>query len=288
MEPGKVVMVIIVVVLLIVGLYYAYKFLYSTTGIDDLIVYQSSSGGLPAKIPANDTSSSNVFSGSSIVPYIYPGGEYSISTWIYVKKWDATSNKPFLMLSNTPKKDNEFFMTLVMYLGKTKNKLGIRMSYGETQLKWNLLNSDGNLINASSVYADSSSSADALNKFSLDIDSVDIQRWVNITTVITGKTVDVYMDGKLSRSSVLPSVFTVDTGETPTITLGHESGFNGLIGKTRAANIAYSPDRVYNYYQQGPFSTFNLSSILSSLNPFQYGITVTNNNSVMFSTDARK
>jgi len=284
MEPGKLVMTIIVVILLTVGLYYAYTFLYGNTGVNDLIIYQSSSGGLPAKIPASDTTNTNVFEGSSIVPYIYPGGEYSISTWIYVTKWDTTSNKPFLILSNGEAKATGF-MTLVMYLGKAANKLGIRMSYGkvgstgtDTKRLWSLLGSSGDLVLGNSVYADSPSGS--VSEQFLDIDSIDIQRWVNITTVITGTTVDVYMDGKLARSSVLPSVFIVDSGEKPTITLGHTSGFNGIIGKTRAANVAYSPDKVYNYYQQGPFSNFSLAS----LNPFQYSVTVSSNNNVVFKT----
>jgi len=273
-------MTIVVILLLLVGLYYAYTFLYGATGVDDLIIYQSASGGLPALVKASDTSKANEFSGSSVVPYIYPGGEYSISTWIYVTKWDTTSNKPFLILSNGEAKGTGF-MTLVMYLGKITNKLGIRISHGGTNnLPWTLLDASGNLVQATSIYADSSSGPSS--NVSFDIDSIDIQRWVNITTVITGTTVDVYMDGKLARSSILPNLFTVDTGDKPTMTLGTVNGFNGIIGKTRAANIAYSPDRVYNYYQQGPFSTFSLNS----LNPFQYEVTVTNknNNSVVFAT----
>jgi hypothetical protein len=285
MEPGKLVMTIIVGILLIVVLYYSYKFLYGTTGVDDLIIYQSASGGIPAKVSASDTSNKNVFSGSSVVPYIYPGGEYSISTWIYVTKWDSANNKPFLVLSNGESKSTGF-MTLVMYLGKTTNKLGIRMSYGDTKLRWNLLGENGNLVQANNVYADSSSGPSMSSNLSMDVDSIDIQRWVNITTVITGTTVDVYMDGKLARSSLLPSVFIVDSGERPTMTLGHVNGFNGIIGKTRAANVAYSPDKVYTNYQEGPFSSFNLNTLFNSLNPFQYGVTITNNNSILLTTES--
>jgi hypothetical protein len=173
-----------------------------------------------------------------------------------------------------------------MYLGKATNKLGIRMSYGEgpldkQELKASLLNNGGDLRKAEGIFADSSNGSSAAA--SLDVDSIDIQRWVNITTVISGTTVDVYIDGKLTRSAVLPKVFTVDEGETATITLGHKNGFNGIIGKTRASNVAYSPDKVYNNYQEGPFSSFNLFALL---NPFQYGVTVTSNNSVLFSTNS--
>lgn len=280
-------MIIIVVILLVLGLYYAWKFLYSTTGVDDLIIYQSRTGGLPALTKPSDSAKSQMFSGSSLVPYIYPGGEYSISTWIYVTKWTTTTNKPFLVLSNGENKKTGF-MSLVMYLGKTENKLGVRMSYGDKKLPWTLLDDSGDLILGNSVYADSSVGPESSSKFSLDVSSIDIQRWVNITTVITGTTADIYIDGKLSRSSILPGVFTVDSADVPTITLGDKNGFNGIIGKTRAANVAYSPDKVYNLYQEGPFSTFNLHSFLHSLNPFQYGVTVTGANGILFTTEDSK
>jgi hypothetical protein len=72
------------------------------------------------------------------------------------------------------------------------------MSYGEgvgkQELKWNILNNNGNLRKAEGIFADSANGSSG-SIASLDIDSIDIQRWVNITTVISGTTVDVYIDG---------------------------------------------------------------------------------------------
>ena len=49
---------------------------------------------------------------------------------------------------------------------------------------------------------------------------------------------------------------------------------------TRAANMAYTPDRVYANYQAGPFSGWSLAS----LDPSQYSLTLKRNSTTLFST----
>lgn len=277
MEAGKIVVYILVILVLIYLLFLLSAWLQGGNGVQDMVIYSSPSDGLPAR---TSTLTGQVFTKEQ-VPQIYPGGEYSISTWIYVTNWGAGGstgggstgkNKPFLVLSN-----GGTLITLVMYLGTYTNKLGIRLSDSLGS------SNNGNTINVTDLptivaatqrpYTDSDMEM-------CDIEQVDIQRWVNITVVMMGKTVDVYIDGKLSRSSILPGFFQADTTGVPTLTLGSPDGFGGLIGLTRAANVAYTPDRVYAYYQDGPFSGWSLSS----LDPSQYVISVTKNNAVIFTT----
>ena len=261
---------ILVIILLVGCLIYLWQWLNGDSDVQDMVIYSSPSEGLPAK---SDTPF--VYSGTQ-VPQIYPGGEYSISTWIYVTNWTVNKgfNKPFLVLSG----GGGNYMTLVMYLGQFTNKLGVRLSYETVNANDGLLMTSGSspvypqLVAAKYGYADS-------DMKKCDIESVDIQRWVNISVVIMGKTVDVYIDGKLSRSSVLDGLFKAD-GDKPTLKLGGPNGFGGLIGKTRAANVAYSPDKIYSYYQEGPFTGFSLAS----LNPGQYSLDLRRNNSIVFTT----
>jgi Concanavalin A-like lectin/glucanases superfamily len=262
---------LVVIILLFYTLYYLSKWLQGPgNGAQDMVIYSSPTDGLPSR---TSTTTGAVYKGT-VVPQIYPGGEYSVSTWIYVTNWGASGsvgkNKPFLTLSG----GGGTYYTLIMYLGQNTNKLGVRLSHDTT--------SSSSLINVTSlpsIVAGSPTYSDTDGMPMCDIESVDIQRWVNITVVMMGKTVDVYIDGKLSRSSVLPGLFKTD-GDIPTLTLGSPDGFGGLIGMTRAANIAYTPDRIYANYQEGPFSGWSLSS----LDPTQYSITIQKNNSNVFST----
>jgi hypothetical protein len=247
-------------------LIYLWRWLYGNADMEDIVVYSSANDGLPGR-----DEKAKIFNAAGQVPQIYPGGEYSVSTWIYVTSWNINKgkNKPFLVLSG----GGNSYMTLVMYLGQHVNKLGVRASYETSD------GNSGNLMETRDLKAitdGTSQFSDAvLNK--CDIESIDIQRWVNITAVLSGRTLDVYIDGKLSRSCLLEGLFKAD-GDSPTLKLGGPAGFGGIIGKTRLANFAYSPDTIYTNYQEGPFTSFSLNS----LNPGSYSFDIKRNGVTVF------
>jgi hypothetical protein len=248
-------MFFMVCLLIILGLclYYLYKWLNGTGDMMDSIVYDNTSSGMVAMSVKPSTFSSHIVN-SPDVPPLYGGGEYSISTWIYITNWGINSgkNKVFLTLSG----GGNSFSTLVMYLGQNVNKLGIRASTGSFITNTAPSGAAGNIDNAqmSKIVNGVTPYTDVAGDFMMcDIESVDLQRWVNITVVLSGRTQDIYIDGKLSRSCVLNGLFTVD-GDQSTLVLGGPNGFGGYIGLTTAANFAYSPDQVYKKYQNGPFN----------------------------------
>jgi len=268
------VVMVVLVILMLLGLFFLWKWLYGGSDTSDMVIYSSSSKGLPGS-----DKKMTIYTGAD-VPQIYGGGEYSISTWIYVTNWSINKgkNKPFLILSGGGPEATGY-MTLVMYLGQFTNKLGVRVSTEAA------ISNAGDLTyerDYKSIVAGKSPYTDTSPDFKkCDIEQVDLQKWVNITAILTGSTIDIYIDGKLSRSCLLDGLFKVD-GETPTLKLGGPDGFGGLIGKTRAANFAYSPDRVYSYYQEGPFSTFSLSS----LNPGDLSLDIKSGGRSIFSTSS--
>jgi hypothetical protein len=89
-----------------------------------------------------------------------------------------------------------------------------------------------------------------------DLPEIDLQRWVMITVVLSGRTIDVYLDGKLARSCVAPSYYKVDpTGVKPVI--ADRGGFDGYIATTSVANYAMNPDEIYRAYASGPDGASN-------------------------------
>ena len=84
-----------------------------------------------------------------------------------------------------------------------------------------------------------------------DLPEIDMQRWTMVSVVLTGRTIDVYLDGKLNRSCTTPSYFKVDpTGVSPV--LSDYGGFDGYLGITEVANYAMNPDEIYRAYLSGP------------------------------------
>ena len=84
-----------------------------------------------------------------------------------------------------------------------------------------------------------------------DLPEIDLQRWTMITVVLSGRTIDVYRDGKLSRSCMTPSYYKVDpTGVKALMT--ERGGFDGYTANTSVANYAMNPDEIYRAYLLGP------------------------------------
>ena len=78
-----------------------------------------------------------------------------------------------------------------------------------------------------------------------------MQRWNLITVVLSGKTTDVYVDGKLARSCVSSSYYKVDTmNVTPNI-LQHQA-FDGKIANLSLYSVALNPAQIYQLYSEGP------------------------------------
>ena len=121
---------------------------------------------------------------------------------------------------------------------------------------FNILQSDASLLDSSPL---------------CDLPAIDLQRWVNITVSVDGKTVDVYMDGKLSRSCVLPSFYKVDAGGYSAYLLSY-GGFGGQISTTNVYDSALNPEEVYKNYMAGPEPITNIGSWLWSF--FSPGIDV--------------
>jgi hypothetical protein len=96
-----------------------------------------------------------------------------------------------------------------------------------------------------------------------DLPDIELQRWVNITVAVNGKTIDVYLDGKLARSCVLPSLFKVDAGGY-TANLLDYGGFGGSISTTIMYDTALGPDAIYKNYMAGPEPITSIQQWFSS------------------------
>ena len=76
-----------------------------------------------------------------------------------------------------------------------------------------------------------------------------LQKWVNLTVSLYGRTVDVYIDGKLVRTCILPGVAKSGTGGSILVTPGN--GFSGWTSQTRYWPDATNPQEAYGIYREG-------------------------------------
>lgn len=268
---------IIFILLGIAAIYYLYRFLYTSTNstATTIIGGQQSASMPPSSIPKP--------------PPPFEGGEYSVSTWIYINSFNKNRNtrKHILELQG------EYFSTLLVALGAFKNTVTIRthsddiidgFQDGSDEEEYDVPLSDtgsGDIMttrrngntpdstappNANPTGDLSADSVEALfapiamdddllkTPLPCDLKEIDLQRWTMLTVVLSGRTIDVYIDGKLQRSCVGESYYKVDpTGVT--MNLLDRGGFDGYIGHTVAGAYGMNPDEIYRMYLSGPNGT---------------------------------
>lgn len=279
-QSGSTIVRIVIVVLGLVGLYYLYQYLFT--------------GGLTSStVLVGPKTNAQVDPGKAIVipasgmPGLYEGGEFTISMWIYIQNWSYRMgrNKHILSIGGNN------FDTLRVFLGANKPHLRIRM---HTHTPGNVAPS-GQTPSASASATTSGPGADQTGLLQAsaptdkldaptqhkqfteietdsglldstpmcDLPEIDMQKWVQLVISVNGKTVDVYMDGKLARSCVLPTFFKVDKGGYNAKILDY-GGFGGYISAVSMFNYAQGPDQVYHAYMAGPDPITNFGDYLKS------------------------
>jgi len=161
------------------------------------------------KIPANTLSASNSVN-------------YAYSAWFYVDDWSYRYGEPKIILGRL---DNDLEPSPSIVLGAIENNLKIQTT----------------------VY--SSANATEGSTHTCNVDNVPIQKWVNVIISLRGRTLDVYIDGKLVRTCVLPGVAKIANNAPVYVTpLG---GFSGFTSNIQYYGDSLNPQEAYNIYRSG-------------------------------------
>ena len=147
---------------------------------------------------------------------------YAYSVWFYVDDWSYRYGEPKIILGRL---DSDLNPSPSITLGAIENNLQI----------------------ATTVYPSSQSSTGTKN--TCNVANVPIQKWVNVIVSLYGRTMDVYIDGKLVRTCVLPGVAKIANNAPVYVTpLG---GFSGYTANIHYYADALNPQEAYNIYRMG-------------------------------------
>lgn len=252
-------MTVILVLAGLTAIYFLYDYLYSAP-----------SSNLTVLVPKQH-SATEMIKDPAKIPIPFEGGDYSFSTWIYISSYNRNRN----MVKHIFELKGEFFSTLVVGLGGVRNSVVVRvhtkdldgaavsgtapvtnngMPVATPPLDYGELDKQ-RLDNLFRPMADQATNTSDTQP-QCDLAEIDMQRWVHLAVVMSGRTIDVYLDGKLARSCVAHSYFKVDpTGVKPVIC--DRGGFDGYIANLAVANYAFNPGEVYRMYVSGPGGASN-------------------------------
>ncbi len=263
---------VVKIVFLIVGafaIYYSYKFLFAASTQSVVLI--------PDIYKANVDKSYDF--PRAVMPPLYEGGEYSVSMWIYVNSWTGSRNnynKEVICIGNRAGEGNGK-ITLGVYLDAIENTIHVRTSSV----------ADCSAVGAATVSSSpASSGVDGCMKYNsykalftspnvganmlttnsagdCSVTGFELQKWVQLTVVLNGKTTDVYLDGKLARSCVNTGIYAVDSQDFTT-TIAGSGGFGGYISGVSVCDYALNPEEIYKSYMAGPLSGVSLLDYIKS------------------------
>ena len=82
------------------------------------------------------------------------------------------------------------------------------------------------------------------------INNFPLQRWVNLIVSLNNRTLDLYLNGKLVRTCILPAPATIEPDAPVILTPG--GGFKGWTSNMQYFTKALNPQEAYNIYSNGP------------------------------------
>jgi hypothetical protein len=82
-----------------------------------------------------------------------------------------------------------------------------------------------------------------------EVQNFPLQKWVNLIISLYGRTLDIYIDGKLFRTCVLPGVAKVATNTAIHVT--PSGGFDGFTSNFQYWADSTNPQQAYNIYKSG-------------------------------------
>lgn len=249
-------------ILALVALYYLYQFLFGPSGLEGKMLINGIKDANPTKAyitPADQ------------LPALYEGGEFSVNGWVYINDYSVNRglNKHVFSIGGST------FLTLAVFLGPYKNSLAVRVhtKQGSTSATApspgvgapGMASDDLSIVTIKPLFKTPQMENSLVSgNRPCDIPSIDLQKWVQVTIVLNNKTCDVYMDGKLARSCILPAFYKVDKSNL-TLNVADFGGFGGFVSNISAYNYGLNPEQVWRLYMSGPGPQYGLLDYFKGL-----------------------
>jgi hypothetical protein len=163
------------------------------------------------------------------------GTEHSYSFWCYVTHWEDSASEKFIFRRS-----------------HLRNQLNVTIGASHPDLNITLVDEYGVAIVRNDHGADNDS-VHRLRNFPL-------QAWNHVVITVWGKTLDMYLNGKLARTFILAEPLQPLTdGKFILGGTSSEPTFNGFLSRFRYFPRVLSPNEIYKIYLKGPAKSSELS-----------------------------
>lgn len=179
-----------------------------------------------------------------------PAGNFAYSVWFYVNDWNHRYGQAKVLFGRMSKSSRQM------------SGLGVSGSEPCPLVQFNANANDLEIY--MSTYATTGTAP-----FKCAVSNIPIQRWVNLSISVYGRTLDVYLNGKLVKTCVMPGIAKIDNKTD--LSLTPNGGFEGWTSKFAFYPMPMNPQDAWDIYAKGPTGAF------SSLSAYQVQLAMLHN-----------
>jgi hypothetical protein len=234
MSPLSIVITIVVIVLILMLLRYIFSDPYTLQNIQD------------GKTSSTIAATSLATNGSSV-----PSSNFAYSIWFYINNWNYRYGEPKVIFGRMGAVSGQGTGSVpgvsgmdpcpAVVLGAVENNLDISLGCYP------------------GVDQEPTTPGGTTVVHTCSVSNVPIQKWVNLVVSVYGRSMDIYIDGKLVRTCLLPGVASVNNSANVYVT--PSGGFEGWTSKFQYYPNSINPQEAWNIYTKGYSS---MSSMFSS------------------------
>ena len=244
MSPLNIVITIVIIVVILMLLRYIFSDPYTLQNIQD------------GKTASTITSSTLATNGSGI-----PSSNFAYSVWFYINNWNYRYGEKKVIFGRMGSLSGNGRGSIpgvsgldpcpAVVLGEVENNISISLGC------YPGINTQPTTRGGNTVV------------HTCSVGNIPIQKWVNLVVSVYGRSMDIYIDGKLVRTCLLPGVANVNNNADIYVT--PKGGFEGWTAKLQYYPNSLNPQEVWNNYTNG------YSSWASTFNAYQVQISLVEN-----------
>jgi hypothetical protein len=160
---------------------------------------------------------------ASKLPYSSNSSNYTWSIWFYVDDWNYKYGQQKIILGRYANSDEP---SPEITLGEYQNTINVAVqTYPDSSL-----GTSGNLVNCK-------------------VNNVPIQSWTHLIVSLNTRSMDIYLDGKLVKTCILPGVVKVNPNASVKIT--PNGGFGGYTSNIKYFGDSLNPQQAWDLYVEG-------------------------------------
>ena len=256
MEAYKVVLIIFLILLII---WISGKMFFTTNIVYDIMCNASTQASSDSLAETGSLFNAN----ANVISDFQDNGttNFMLSVWFYIDDWEnsISKEKNILFMANDGGAETVFSSTDQIGISQKVCKSSSTSSYKNLSIALDDYNNNL-LIDIETMPQSSYDATDASYCYTRYlIKNISVQKWNCLTISIDTKILDVYLDGKLRNSFILPNIYSSNNNTISSSKkkmylgyIGNKSiGFEGYITRVRFEPNSINPQEAYNIYKEG-------------------------------------